>query len=225
MWCDQNRPNAKNLSHDGFFFINMNDCTVRIYCGNVEFGWVAKDEPLERHLKNYPECCKKRAAAKLSIAEIQSAHPRYTKFETREQDFSNRPVQIAQKPARMADAGLFYSGHGDRVVCFFCDGNLFDWEPNDIPLVEHVKHLPNCAFAHSHWNGMPLALVKKFSSSNNCESSSLQKTSYVTSEQDTIVKMALEGYSEESIKEILTKYQNSITVERNLPTYLELLFT
>ena len=37
-------------------------------------------------------------------------------------------------------------GKGDQVLCFYCEGGLQNWEPNDDPWEEHAKHFPGCGF-------------------------------------------------------------------------------
>ena len=43
-------------------------------------------------------------------------------------------------------AGFYYSGEGDKVICPWCNLNLTEWESYDIPMEEHQRHLPYCAF-------------------------------------------------------------------------------
>ena len=47
---------------------------------------------------------------------------------------------------RMAAAGFYYKGEGDRVTCAFCRGWLQDWDGNDDPMAEHAKHHTHCKF-------------------------------------------------------------------------------
>ena len=37
-------------------------------------------------------------------------------------------------------------GVNDFTRCFFCAGGLRDWEPNDIPWIEHARWYENCVF-------------------------------------------------------------------------------
>ncbi|KAF7559916.1 hypothetical protein G7046_g4241 [Stylonectria norvegica] len=53
-------------------------------------------------------------------------------------------------PASMARAGLFYSptsASPDNVICFLCHKGLDGWEADDDPLIEHLKHSPDCGWA------------------------------------------------------------------------------
>ena len=48
------------------------------------------------------------------------------------------------EPRDLAAAGLFYTGHADRVQCAFCRGCLRSWRPGDRPAEEHRRHFPDC---------------------------------------------------------------------------------
>ena len=47
---------------------------------------------------------------------------------------------------RYVKAGFYYSGEGDKVICPWCNLNFTEWETYDIPMEEHQKHSPYCAF-------------------------------------------------------------------------------
>ncbi|XP_078482807.1 baculoviral IAP repeat-containing protein 7-A [Ciona intestinalis] len=53
---------------------------------------------------------------------------------------------ITASPERMAAAGLFYIGQTDRVKCWYCNGGLQNWLPNDNPWFEHAKWFPTCEY-------------------------------------------------------------------------------
>ena len=46
----------------------------------------------------------------------------------------------------LARAGFQYTGRGDVVECFKCQGTLKEWEQNDDPLTSHNQYYPNCEF-------------------------------------------------------------------------------
>ena len=37
-------------------------------------------------------------------------------------------------------------GSGDHVICAFCRQSLHNWDPEDIPMIEHKKFSPECPF-------------------------------------------------------------------------------
>jgi len=41
---------------------------------------------------------------------------------------------------------LFAAGPHDNVKCFYCDGGLKNWQPDDRPWVEHARWFPRCGF-------------------------------------------------------------------------------
>jgi len=75
--------------------------------------------------------------------------------EGREATFKDRWGLDGNKSARkMAQAGFFrpidenlvYLKVKDAVACAYCGVCIGDWEPEDIPLIEHVKWYPRCRF-------------------------------------------------------------------------------
>ena len=54
--------------------------------------------------------------------------------------------QIIPDKNQLAKAGSFYSGFGDKVVCFSCNTKFYSWEKTDNRWIEHYKNLPNCLF-------------------------------------------------------------------------------
>ena len=75
--------------------------------------------------------------------------PTYSNYVTqssRLETFSSWPVQLSQTPSELASAGFFYTGCGDKVICFSGGCGLEMWEPGDKPMVEHPKWYPNCSF-------------------------------------------------------------------------------
>lgn len=53
-------------------------------------------------------------------------------------------------PASLAHAGFFFNPsptNPDNVTCFLCHKGLDGWEAGDDPLLEHLKHAPECGWA------------------------------------------------------------------------------
>ncbi|XP_059485425.1 uncharacterized protein LOC132202487 [Neocloeon triangulifer] len=70
----------------------------------------------------------------------------YSTVHSREKSYNNWPKQLSQKPEMLCDAGFFYTGTGDRVLCFQCGGGLKDWDPKDKPWIEHAKWFSRCPY-------------------------------------------------------------------------------
>ncbi|WAR09187.1 DIAP1-like protein, partial [Mya arenaria] len=78
--------------------------------------------------------------------------PKYRDWEnenTRLMSFRGWPAQMSQIPRQLVDAGLLYMGEGDRCKCYWCGGELYDWEPEHNPWVEHAKWFPQCGYVHN----------------------------------------------------------------------------
>lgn len=56
------------------------------------------------------------------------------------------PAQIKQTGEELAEAGFFYKGQSDKVFCFMCGGDLYNWRHLDNVKVEHKHHYPSCKF-------------------------------------------------------------------------------
>lgn len=53
-----------------------------------------------------------------------------------------------QTPDSLARVGFFRTGGLDEVQCFYCGIRIFDWEPHDDPLSEHLRWSSDCVFAN-----------------------------------------------------------------------------
>ena len=71
---------------------------------------------------------------------------KYGCIQERIRTFEKWPIASIQKPEKLAEAGFFYSGMGDRVVCFHCGVNLAFWTVNDNPDGEHKMFASKCQF-------------------------------------------------------------------------------
>lgn len=73
-------------------------------------------------------------------------YPQYSTKASRLTTYSLWPRGLSQRPQELVDAGFYYTGKGDRVVCFHCGGGLKDWDQGDQPWVEHAKWFQKCHF-------------------------------------------------------------------------------
>lgn len=73
--------------------------------------------------------------------------PQLLKFADRLKTF--KTWSKTQSPQSLAAAGFFKHNAGiDDVQCFCCGIRIFDWEPTDDPLTEHLRWSKNCEFAN-----------------------------------------------------------------------------
>ncbi|XP_012263094.2 baculoviral IAP repeat-containing protein 5-like [Athalia rosae] len=85
-----------------------------------------------------------------SIDSVKTIDPTFWKS-NRLASFDNWPFQsdCTCTPERMAAAGFVLIGDKDEpdlVGCFICGKQLDEWDSNDNPWSEHVKHVPSCAY-------------------------------------------------------------------------------
>lgn len=75
--------------------------------------------------------------------------------EERKKSFDTWPVHYPVDPARLAKAGFYYSGTGDEVICFSCQGHVKNWNYGDIVLKKHSDLYPDCDFIKNMSNNVP----------------------------------------------------------------------
>ena len=75
-------------------------------------------------------------------------YPEFKLLDDRIRSFSEKywPSFINLNANVLANAGFFYTGYGDIVVCAYCGLNLYKWNTKDIPLIEHAKYNKNCVY-------------------------------------------------------------------------------
>ena len=84
---------------------------------------------------------------------------RLRKEEERLKTFETYPLDANVKPTDLAKNGFIYrGGKSDSVMCVFCGGVVYDWEPNDVPSKEHEKFYSNCPFVMGeNVNNVPIS--------------------------------------------------------------------
>lgn len=108
------------------------------------------------------------------------AHPKYATVQSRLGTFKDWPISLKQKPKDMAEAGFFYTGKGDKTVCFYCGLGTKDWEDTDDPWIEHAKWSPKCDYlvlklGDEMKNGLSLEVRSKETESSGAKKESVEK--------------------------------------------------
>ncbi|CAH1799479.1 unnamed protein product, partial [Owenia fusiformis] len=60
--------------------------------------------------------------------------------------YTKWPTWANARPGQLAEAGLQYTGKDDKVRCFFCGGELCNWEVGEVPWQKHLKFFPECGY-------------------------------------------------------------------------------
>lgn len=172
-WPPDSPVTPGDLAKAGFFFLGPGDKVQCFCCGGILRCWVHGDSPVAEHKRHFPTCIfiVGRAVGNIPLqvgssdsvdgqllsqlqrmtmddqgTEGQAVYPEMEAEDTRITTFHNWPTEASVQPDVLASAGFFYTGHGDNVKCFFCDGGLRNWEPEDDPWQEHAKWFPRCEF-------------------------------------------------------------------------------
>ncbi|CAF1268054.1 unnamed protein product [Rotaria sordida] len=76
-----------------------------------------------------------------------SCNPAYSEIPKRHASFATWPTEDLPSVDDLVRAGFFYTGTKTIVTCFYCNGSLQNWGPNDNPMIEHARWFPHCAYA------------------------------------------------------------------------------
>ncbi|CAM4873828.1 unnamed protein product [Rotaria socialis] len=76
-----------------------------------------------------------------------SCNPAYSEIPKRHASYTAWPIEDLPSVDDLVRAGFFYTGTKTIVTCFYCNGSLQNWGPNDNPMIEHARWFPHCAYA------------------------------------------------------------------------------
>uniref|UniRef100_A0A3P9PWN8 RING-type E3 ubiquitin transferase n=1 Tax=Poecilia reticulata TaxID=8081 RepID=A0A3P9PWN8_POERE len=168
-WPADAQVASGDLAKAGFFFLGSGDKVQCFCCGGVLRFWEQGDSPAVEHKRHFPTCSfiLGRTVGNIPLAvgssdsvdgqllsqlqrmtmddqgtAGQAVYPEMETEDSRLTTFHNWPTEASVQPDVLAQAGFFYTGHGDNVKCFFCDGGLRNWESGDDPWQEHAKWFP-----------------------------------------------------------------------------------
>lgn len=167
--------NTDQLAQFGFYHYG-GDKVKCAFCNIIIKDWDESDSPLAEHIKHSSHCpllnrqftqnipinedelnrslpeispdeCSENTCEHTHINKpVRYEHPDYVLEVSRMKTFCSWPKSIRQRPQELVEAGFFYTGQGDMVICFSCGLGLRDWEIEDIPIVEHAKHTIECIY-------------------------------------------------------------------------------
>ncbi|OWF44702.1 Baculoviral IAP repeat-containing protein 3 [Mizuhopecten yessoensis] len=155
--------NAWNGRHDidslveaGLFYTGDQDIVRCFHCDIGLAEWNREDDPWLEHARHSHEChFLLRIKGHAYVNDVQREwskvyspkRPDLSHVDSRLDTFHNWPRDfVVQTPEQLAIAGFYYAGMTDTARCHYCDGGLREWEPGDIPWVEHAKWFPHCKF-------------------------------------------------------------------------------
>jgi hypothetical protein len=167
-WPHRDTPSNKQMIEAGFFNCNMGDRVICIYCNLICQQWTPHtDDPCEVHKTLSPNCIYVKAklihpsgsvilivnesSANITptneIVYTAACNSTYAEIPKRHASFATWPNENLPSVDDLVRAGFFYTGTKTIVTCFYCNGSLQNWGPNDNPKIEHARWFPHCAYA------------------------------------------------------------------------------
>lgn len=139
-------PTPQELASNGFYYLGRGDEVRCVFCKVEIMTWEEGDDPAVDHERWSPQCPFVRNQCNDPSPFNPPAHPRLATVAARLRTFEDWPRCIEQRPEQLAEAGFFYTGRGDKTLCFYCDGGLKDWEVGDVPWEQHARWFGDCKF-------------------------------------------------------------------------------
>ncbi|XP_053735640.1 E3 ubiquitin-protein ligase XIAP isoform X1 [Synchiropus splendidus] len=153
-WPSSAPVRPRDLAQAGFYYMGSRDRVQCFCCGGMLGGWETGDTPWDEHRQHFPNCFfilghdvgNIPSTGGTEVEENRSSHNAVPmgRFEERVESFAG--VRHPVDPERLARAGFYSLGVGDKVCCFSCGGGLKGWQPEEDPWEEHAKQYPGCSF-------------------------------------------------------------------------------
>ncbi|CAF0773942.1 unnamed protein product [Adineta steineri] len=165
------------MTDAGFFSCNVADRVICIYCNLICQQWIpTSDDPSHIHKILSPKCpyvigMLTRPQTSILVINEQStnnqslisnnndafrhdavvctaaSNPSYIEIPKRYASFATWSNDNSPSVDDLVKSGFFYTGTKTIVTCFYCNGSLQNWGPNDNPTNEHARWFPHCAYA------------------------------------------------------------------------------
>lgn len=156
-WPSTAPVRPRELAQAGLFYLGQSDRVQCFCCGGMLNGWEEGDNPWDEHTRHFSQCFfilghdVSNIPFEGSVEEQEGGSRPNTNarvlmgsFEDRLRSFDG--VQLPVDHERLARAGFYSTGTGDKVLCFRCGGGLKGWQPEEDPWEEHAKNYPGCSF-------------------------------------------------------------------------------
>ncbi|XP_047208646.1 E3 ubiquitin-protein ligase XIAP [Girardinichthys multiradiatus] len=159
LWPSRAPVRPRDLAQAGFYYLGLDDRVECFCCGGKLNDWEDGDSPWGEHTKYLGNCffilghdvgnvplldtAEEPMQAGSSNQDVNEDGSMET-FERRLSSFAT--VQHPISHERLARAGFYSTGLGDKVLCFRCGGGLKGWQPEEDPWAEHAKYYPGCSF-------------------------------------------------------------------------------
>jgi len=210
-------PNRDIMSKNGWFYCNVNDRTICIYCNTICHNWTNTDDPYEVHARLAPECpfvlsiSPSPSSSKDSLSllnqnlegKFQARHTSMCEVSRRQESFNNTSwTQTSPSIEDLALAGFFYTGTGNSVTCFYCGGSLHQWGANDSPKIEHARWFPDCLYGKHLCGDRLHAKIQITKKQLSIEKNDIDK--------ETLIRLVNARLDLPNVERLRTKYKLSV---------------
>lgn len=163
--------NKNILAASGMYFLKESDKVQCQFCKVIIGMWNIGDDPIKEHMRWSSSCplLRRRRTRNIpiNVEELDVILPplfrdvcghdpisepfeiKYTEYRReidRIDSFEHWPQALSPKRDDFINTGLFYTGTGDKVICFSCGIGLKNWEAGDDPSTEHARWADNCQY-------------------------------------------------------------------------------
>ena len=151
-------PSRDMMAQNGWFSCNISDRVMCIYCNTICHNWTRHDDPAEVHSRLAPHCPFNLTLSKQGKSyavvndrvkdKFEPYHLKMAEISRRQATFTKELWTLESPNVEdLVRCGFFYSGMGNVVTCFYCNGSLHKWSGNDSPMIEHARWFPTCLYA------------------------------------------------------------------------------
>lgn len=160
LWPPESAALIGLLGQAGFYYTGASDI-VRCFSCQLELGgWKRDHSPFGRHMVYNPACPFVEGHDTTNIPTsleikaddiVLSGQMRSTA--QRLASFLHWPSRNPVSGIELAEAGFYYRGPGDLVVCCSCGILVSNWMPGDKAVNEHKKHNDRCHYVCMYLSG------------------------------------------------------------------------
>ncbi|XP_074530220.1 E3 ubiquitin-protein ligase XIAP [Halichoeres trimaculatus] len=147
----------RQLAEAGLYYLGKEDEVQCFCCAGMLGGWETGDTAWGEHTNHFPNCFfilghdvgnipLQVGSENEEGSSRQRANNRVPmeSFDERLGSFASSQHPVDHE--RLARAGFYSTGTGDKVLCFRCGGGLKSWQPEEDPWEQHAKYYPGCSF-------------------------------------------------------------------------------
>lgn len=168
-WPGSPGLNTAGIARAGFFYRDNGNYVLCFYCGKGVDGNKANMDPWYTHAFRFPHCpfsattvgSGSAVYSEPQLMEVSEqpgpqdrtvpSQPGYIEYSHRLESLALCPkFKQTLNPVWYAAAGFFYTGVGDKLMCFHCGEVMNEWKRRDDPWKVHHRFNPSCKFVNDH---------------------------------------------------------------------------